>query len=346
MRAAVYEGIEKIVVKEVPEPQVSPAYPIKIKVEACALCGTDVRTFRYGKTNVHPPQILGHELVGRVVEVFSEEIPFQVGDRVQVAPVIPCGRCYYCLRGLRHRCERWTAIGYEHPGALAEYMAIPAGAIENQGVNRVSQVTPAEEACVAEPLACCINGQELSQVGLGQTVVIIGGGPIGCLHSALAKVNGADKVLLFERSEYRRNIALQMGADKVFHPDEVNPLEVVLKETEGRGADVVIVASPSGKAQEQALLLAGKRGRINFFGGLPKDNPYITLDANLVHYRELFVHGSADSLPRHNQLALSLIATGRVPIKPLITHILPLEQVVEGIRLVESRTAMKVVIQP
>jgi L-iditol 2-dehydrogenase len=347
MKAAVYEGIEQIVVREVPEPGVTPEYPVKIRVDACAICGTDVRTYHHGKANVVPPQIIGHELAGTVVETLPGEAgEWQPGDRVTVAAVVSCGECYYCTRGIQNRCDRFTAIGYEHPGAFAQFMGVPAKMVKDGSINRIPGDTPAKYACIAEPLACVLNGQELSGVGMGQSVVVIGAGPIGCMHVAVARLLGATKVILCEISPSRLRMAKAFSPDVEINPGEENAVTRVMDETEGRGADVVIVAAPSGAAQEQALKMAAKRGRVSFFGGLPKDKPTITLDSNLVHYRELFVHGSADSTPRHNRIAVEMIGSGRVNAASLVTHTLPLGGVVEGIGLVERGESLKVVIEP
>ncbi len=346
MKAAIYEGVGKIRIADAPTPTLSPEYPVLLRVEACAICGTDVRTYRHGKYNVIPPQIIGHEICGVVVEKLGTVSSLNVGDRVAMCAVVSCGECYYCSRGVQNRCEAWTALGYEHPGGFAEYMPLPAKLVEFEGIYKVPPETPSTAACLCEPLACCINGQELSRVGLGDTVLIIGGGPIGVLHAGLARVRGATRVLLAERSAFRREMAAKFGADATVDPAAEDLTERVMAETNGRGADVILIASPSAQAQVDSLKMAAKRGRINFFGGLPKDNSHITIDANVVHYRELFLHGSADSNPRQNDIALRLIASGRIPAQELVTDTLPLERLVEGIERVERREAMKVVILP
>jgi L-iditol 2-dehydrogenase len=281
-----------------------------------------------------------------VVDKLDSVKDLEVGDRVAMAAVVSCGECYYCSRGMQNRCVEWTAIGYEHPGGFAEYMTLPSRLVDYEGVNKIAGTTPATAACLCEPLACCINGQELSRVALGDSVLIIGGGPIGVLHTGLAKVMGSTKVMVSERSPLRREMVKTFGADVTFDPNAEDVTARVMEETGGLGADVIIVAAPNGRAQEEALKMAAKRGRINFFGGLPKDDPNITIDANVVHYRELFLHGSADSTPRQNRIALDLISSGRIPAQNLVTHMLPLEEIVEGINIVERREGMKVVIQP
>src|SRR5262249_14886287 len=190
-------------------------------------------------------------------------------------------------------------------------------------------------------------GQELARVGAGDDVVVLGSGPIGCLHARLARSRGAARVFLVELSPER----LRMAADLV-HPDaavaagQTDPVAAVHTLTDGRGADVVITAAASGAAQEQALRMAARRGRISFFGGLPKDNPTITCDSNLVHYRELTIVGANGSSPRHNTEALGLIASGAIEAADLITHRLPLSAVLDGIDIVGRGAAIKVTIEP
>jgi len=346
MKAAVYQGVNRIEIEDVPEPGVSPDYPMKIKVDACSICGTDVRTYRHGKFNVHPPQILGHEVSGTVVETLDSVKGFKPGDRVSLAAVVPCGECYYCTQGIQNRCLNWTALGYEHAGGLAEYMAVPGRLVEYEGVNKIRGDLPSECACLCEPLACVINGQERSQVSLGDTVLIIGGGPIGLFHIDVAKIMGATRVMLAEINPTRLAMAREFGADVTIDSAREDLERRVMEETDGLGADVIIVAAPSGKAQEASLKLAARRGRINFFGGLPKDNPNITVDSNVVHYRELVLHGSADSTPRHNRVALQLFQNGRIDARKWVTHRLPLEALVEGIEIVERGEGLKVVIRP
>ena len=192
-----------------------------------------------------------------------------------------------------------------------------------------------------------LNGQQLARVGAGDDVVVIGSGPIGCFHVRLARSRGAARVFLVELNRGRLDQAAAL-----VHPDaaicaaEVDPVDEILKLTDGRGADVIITAAASGAAQEQALLMAARQGRISFFGGLPKDNPVISCDSNLVHYRELTIVGANGSSPTHNAEALQLIATGAVPVADLITHRLPLTEVLRAIDIVSRGEAIKVTVEP
>jgi L-iditol 2-dehydrogenase len=333
-------------IEDAPEPTPGPA-DLKIRVRNCSTCGTDVKIFRHGHHHIVPPRVLGHEVAGEVVEAGPDVTGWQAGDRVQVIAAIPDGRCAECLRGWMTVCPYQESIGYHYDGGFAEYMVVPAKVMAVGGVNAVPADLGFAEASMTEPLACVLNGQELARVGEGDDVVVIGSGPIGCLHVRLARFRGAARVFLVELSETR----LRLAADRV-SPDaaivaaSTDPVEEVLKLTDGRGVDVVITAAASGAAQEQALQMTARRGRISFFGGLPKDKPTIALDSNLVHYRELTLVGASGSSPRHNTTALGLIATGAVPVSDLITHRLPLDDVLQGIDIVGRGDGIKVTIEP
>lgn len=192
-----------------------------------------------------------------------------------------------------------------------------------------------------------LNGQELAGVGTGDTVVVVGAGPIGCLHVRLARARGAGRVVLVELNRARLDAAAAVvQPDAAVCAAEADPVDEVLKLTDGQGADVIFTAAAAKVAQEQALLMAARSGRVSLFGGLPKDDPVIAFDSNLVHYRELTVVGANGSSPAHNAQALQLIATGAVPVADLITHRLPLDRVLDGLDLVARGEAIKVTIEP
>ncbi|WP_326639302.1 zinc-dependent dehydrogenase [Streptosporangium sp. NBC_01755] len=343
MKVARFYAPGDIRVEDAPEPAAGPG-EIKIRVRNCSTCGTDAKISKYGHHHIKPPRVMGHEIAGEVVDAVDAG-EWAPGDRVQVIAAIPCGTCEECLRGRMTVCPNQESMGYHYDGGFAEYMVIPAKILAVNGVNRIPDEVGFAEASVAEPLACVLNGQELARVGEGDDVVIMGSGPIGCLHVRLARSRGAARVFLVDINAER----LEMAAGLV-HPDASvhgeDVVEQVLKLTDGRGADVVITAAASGAAQEQALRMAARQGRVSFFGGLPKDNPIIRCDSNLVHYRELTIVGANGSSPAHNAQALRLIADGSVPVSDLITHRLPLAEVLEGIDIVSRGEAIKVTIEP
>ena len=345
MKAAVFHGPGDLRISDVPRPRVGDA-EVLLQIGACALCGSDLRTFRHGARNIDKPVILGHELSGTIVEVGTAVDGYRAGHRVAVAPAIPCGDCDYCRRGAKTMCERLRSIGYEFDGGLAEFMVVPESAVKAGCVNELPDNLPFAEAAIAEPLACVINAQELLGVTERDTVVIIGAGPIGCLHAGLARARGAARILLVDLRPERLALASTFGADLAIDASREDVRARVLDATDGQGASAVIVAAPSNRAQEESVLLAARRGRINFFGGLPKSNPLISLDANIVHYRELTIVGSYGSRPDHNRQALDLVARGALPIKNMIGLELPLDRVIDGLLAIEQGQVMKVVVRP
>lgn len=341
MKAAVYKDVGKVEIKDVPEPKISPN-EVLLHVKACAICGTDVRIFHYGHPKVTPPRILGHEVAGEVAMIGKDVKELSVGERVTVDPLIPCGKCYYCLQGIHNLCDDAKAIAYDFDGGFAEYLVIPEGAISSGCVVKLPEGLSYDEATVAEPLGCCINGQERAGVKLGETVAIMGVGPIGCLHLKLAKAKGA-KVIIIEYNEARLKKAMELGADIAINPKNEDPIKRVLEETGGKGADVLIVACSSSVAQQQSPQMTAKRGKIIFFGGLPHEEPIINLNSNIVHYKEQDIMGSFSLTPYQFRKAVNLIASGIIDVKNIITDTFPLENIVDALKRAEE--GLKIIIK-
>jgi L-iditol 2-dehydrogenase len=347
MKALRFYAPEDVRLEEVPEPECGPD-EVKLKVKNCSTCGTDVKILHNGHQNLTPPRTIGHEIAGEVVEVGAEVTGgWQPGDRAQVIAAVPCGECYECRKGWMAVCENQTSVGYQYEGGFAEYLIVPRQVLKVDGLNRIPDNIGFDEASVAEPFACAINAQELISVGQGDTVVVFGAGPIGCIHIRLARANGASRVFLIDVNAERLKMSADaVQPDEVINGSEVDVVERVKELTGGRGADVVITATAANIAQEQAIGMAARRGRISFFGGLPKTNPYIQCDSNLVHYRELMIMGANGSAPEHNKRALEYISSGKVPVKDLITARLPLERALEAFDIVAKGEAIKVTIEP
>ena len=346
MKGAVFYAPGDVRLEDVPEPTAGPG-EVKLRIRNCSTCGTDVKIFKNGHQNMDPPQIMGHEIAGEIVEIGDGVEGWQIGDRVQVIAAVPCGKCDECPRGRMTVCPNQTSMGYQYPGGFAEYMVVPKNVLDVDGLNRIPDNLSFAEASVAEPFACVINGQELARVGDGDDVIVVGSGPIGCLHVRLARSRGARRVFLADLNRDRLDQAAEMvKPDATICSGEVDIIEAVMELTDGRGVDVAITAAAAGVTQEQALQYTARQGRISFFGGLPKDNPIIACDSNLVHYRELTIVGANGSSPAHNKQALELISTGAVPVDDLITHRLPLDQVLDAIQIVANGEAIKVTIEP
>lgn len=346
MKAALYSGPQDLRVVDVETPTAKPG-EILIRVKACATCGTDAKIYNHGHPRLTPPMIIGHEIAGEIVELGAGVTGFELGDRVQVIAAVPCGECWACRADKMQICINQLSMGYQFAGGFAEYMVIPNEVVRVNGVNRIPAGLSFEEAAAAEPMACALNAQELVHVGKDDVVLVMGAGPIGCMHVRLARALGASRVFLADINAGR----LQLSADAV-QPDAAIDMSVVDIEqevarlTDGRGPSVIITAAPSGAAQEQAIRMAMAGGRVSFFGGLPKDKPMISVDSNLVHYKELILAGANGSSPEHNRRALALMASGQVPVADLLTHKVPLTDVHRAIDLVLSGEAIKVVVIP
>jgi L-iditol 2-dehydrogenase len=347
MKVARFYAPGDVRIEDADEPVAGPG-ELKLRVRACSTCGTDVKIFRFGHHHIVPPRVIGHEIAGEVVQVGDGATGgWQVGDRVQVIAAIPCGRCQDCLRGWQTICPNQVSMGYHYDGGFAEYMVVPANVLAVDGVHRIPDGLDYVSASITEPLACVLNGQEIAGVGDGDTVVVVGAGPIGCLHVRLARARGARQVFLVELNATRLAMAAGLvQPDAAICAGDTDAVDEVRKLTDGRGADVVITAAASGQAQQDALQMAARRGRLSFFGGLPKDNPVIALDSNLVHYRELTIVGANGSSPDHNRRALDLIATGAVRVADLVTHRMPLTDELAAIDTVAKGEAIKVTILP
>lgn len=352
MKALRFYAPQDVRLEDQPEPVCGPD-EVKLRVRSCSTCGTDVKIFHNGHPNLSPPRTIGHEIAGEIVEVGTDVAPahgrdWQLGDHVQVIAAVPCGRCHECRKGWMAVCANQTSVGYQYEGGFAEYMVVPRQVLAVDGLNLVPDNVGFDEASAAEPLACAINAQELLGIEAGDVVVVFGAGPIGCMHIRLARgVHGAGQVYLVDVNAERLAMSAAVAApDEVIDASRVDVVERVMELTGGRGADVVITATAAKIAQEQAISMAARNGRVSFFGGLPKNDPVIACDSNVVHYRQLHIHGANGSAPEHNRRALEYISAGQVPVKDLITHHVPLADVLSVFDLVGSGTAIKVTVEP
>ncbi|MFH1003452.1 MAG: alcohol dehydrogenase catalytic domain-containing protein, partial [Chloroflexota bacterium] len=318
MKAGILEGREKLTVREVPDPEMTEG-SVVVKVKACSICSTDLRIYHYGHAKVKLPQILGHEIAGEVAAVSGSNTGYRLGERVAVTPRMNCGHCFYCRREQPVYCQNNLTFGYQLPGGYAEYLLVPPHGVELGVLNRFADTLSFAEAALAEPLSCCLRAQRNSGVSPGDTVVVIGGGPIGVMHCRLARLNQAGQVLLVER-ETRRLKGVNLDAvDSLVDAARGNPAAEIATRTGDRGAEVVRVACSSRQAQTEAFTYAGRGGRINFFGGLPPGEANLSLDSNLIHYREVSVLGAHGSAVSDNREALELLSGKRLEVSDLVT---------------------------
>lgn len=341
MRAAVYRGPGQFAVEDMPAPG-CPAGGLLLEVAACSVCGTDARIVAHGHHAVNPPQILGHELVGRVRE--ADAPGFAPGSRVTVAPAVGCGACRFCRAGNTNRCPSLRTIGYQFQGAFAEVLPVPAEAVAQGHVTAVPDHLPDAVAALCEPLACCLNGQSLVRLSAGEVAVIVGCGPIGLLHALLARQAGAS-VLLLEARHERRERAAALGVGELLEPAGDVAAQIRAR-TDGVGADVVIVAAPSAAAQSASLAWLAPGGRVSLFGGLPPGDSAVTFDANRIHYPEVAVVGAHASTAAHNRAALALLAgpLGAAAAR-LVTACYPLERAAEAVAQAARGAGLKALVR-
>jgi L-iditol 2-dehydrogenase len=345
MKAFVYHKAGESRLEEYARPRAARDSAV-IRVLACSVCGTDLRAWQHGNERITPPRINGHELCGRIVEIGPDCPGFAVGDRVSVVPAIGCGQCPSCRKGYTNLCDNLRTIGFQFDGGFAEFMEVPAAAFQAGHVYRTPEGVPDEVAALAEPVACVVNGQEFLRIAKGDAVAIFGSGFIGCLHAELARMSGADPVIMIEPNESRALAAHALiPFSSLIVPGKVDLHSEVKRLTGGQGADVLITACAVGQAQADAVALAAKRGRISLFGGLARDTKGF-LDSNLIHYKELSIHGVHASTARQNRTVMDWIAAGKLDLRKYVSRLYPLARIESAFRDLQSQSVFKAVVQP
>ena len=334
MRAAVFKGAGVLALEEVPEPVVEADDDVIVAVDACGICGSDLQILNVPPGHpADPGVVLGHEFVGRVHALGRAAGSLEVGQRVVVDPDPKCGMCGPCRAGRPASCENIRALGVFQHGALAPLVKAPAGF-----VFPLSEAPSSTIAALIEPLACVVNSVNKANPRPGESAIIFGAGAIGCLFLAMFKAAGAGPVIVVEPQAGRAAVATAVGADLVVTPDE---LDARRRELLPHGADVIVdaVGSQLATAIEHAAL----GGRIALFGMNQTARPAV--QQYTITERSLSVLGTyitAFTFPT----AIRLVESGTLPLDPIVTHVLPLDRVSEGIDLLRSGGATKVVITP
>ncbi|MEW5815694.1 MAG: alcohol dehydrogenase catalytic domain-containing protein [Spirochaetota bacterium] len=346
MKAAVFEGNGKLVLQERPEPKIEKSIDVLVRVTGVGICGTDLHILQVPPA--HPARkgiILGHEFSGEIVEIGSDIQEFKSGDRVLIDPHPGCGQCPACRQGLPDQCiplikasgepGHPATIGIFSNGAMAPYAVVPSTSLY-----KVSRNVPAHIAALAEPFSCVVCASDKVKVQPGNSVVILGAGPIGLMFTTLLKSNGASKVIVSEPSALRRQAASQCGATRVVNPLEED-IEKVVKSETGKGADVVVEAV--GPLLPLTLKLVRFGGTILQFGHDELARPPIPV-GDIVRY-EITIHGAFIGRFSFQKVA-AILESGTLPLENIISHRMPLSEVHKGIELLRKGEAIKVILHP
>lgn len=329
-----FRGPGRVAAEPWPRPRAGPG-ELLLRMRGCGLCGSDIAKLVDPATRA--PAVLGHELVGDVVEAGEGVAGIPVGARVVAAHHVPCGDCHYCRRESPSMCRTFKASHLD-PGGFAEYVRVPA-----PNVARATFVLPPglgdEAASFVEPVACCLRAVRRAGLAPGDTVVVAGLGSIGCLFVQLARARGASVVGVDPLSA-RRDLAARLGADAV----EAGPPAAARARSAGRGADHVIVTGGGADVLAWAPSIVRDGGAIHCFAGGPAAALPIPL-ATLYH-RELTVTATYSSSPADLAEAFRLVAAGALALDDLVTHRVPLDRLAEGVELMCRREALKVFVTP
>jgi L-iditol 2-dehydrogenase len=347
MRAAVYRGPSNISIEKVPVPQISDG-EILIRVHACGICGTDLKKIEFG--HIPPPRIFGHEIAGAVVKTGSKVTRFQVGDRVTPHHHIPCQKCFFCEKKLFSQCEFYrrtgTTAGFEPAGGgFAEYVRVMDWIVE-EGTVAIPDHVSYEEASFLEPLNTCLKALETADLHRGEIVVVYGQGSVGLLMMQAALCEGA-RVIGLDFLESRLAIARELGAAAALNPEKDDIGSAVAKLTDGRGADLAIVAAANHRAVEDAMKTVRRGGRVLLFAQTVPGE-MIPVDVSRICMEEKRLIGSYSASVELQDKAADLIFTRKINVARLISHRMALELLSEGIHLAShpSDHSLKVVIQP
>lgn len=337
MKAAVYHGKQDLRVEEVPVRELE-ANEVLIQVKYCGVCGTDIHIFNGdgGSFEVTPPLIPGHEFSGVVAKVGSDVKRIKVGDRVSGDPNDMCGECYYCKNAMQHFCTNNIGVGTTVDGGFAEYVIM-----HEKQVYTFSEDLSFIEAAMAEPISCCLHGIDLCNIKSGDTVLVMGGGPIGMIMLQLAKNAGASKVILSEPVEEKRELAMKLGATKTINPIEED-VQAVLDDY-CRNVNVVIECVGNVRTQADAIRFAGKGATIMYFGlAAPEDS--LPLKPDDIFKKELHITSSFIN-PYTYERAIQVLESKTIDLESLITNVVPLDDIVDVFTKPEYRRTGKVMIQ-
>lgn len=338
MKVATYYSQEDIRIEETPKPRIGED-EVLVEMKACGICGSDLMSW-YLKNRA--PLVLGHEPAGIIAKAGSKVECFTVGDRVFVHHHVACLTCHYCLHGDYTLCEQFHKT-YIEPGGFSEYFRVPAPNLQIDTL-KIPENISFEEATLIEPIGCCLRALKKCGIKAGDSVAIIGAGPAGVIHTVLAKISGAAKTIVGDLIDYRLRMAEKFGADVTFNPEKGDFAEVVKAETDGRGADLVVVAAPNIGAYKTGVGVCRRGGRLCVFAPtLPGE--YLSVSPKELFFSEIQMIPSYSTSHLETRTALELIKCGRIDAKGLITHRFPLTDAAEAFKTaIKNKEGLKVIV--
>jgi threonine 3-dehydrogenase len=317
-------------------------HEVLVKVRVTSVCGTDYHIYKWdewAQMHIKPPRIIGHEFAGEVVEVGPDVSSCRVGDLVAAESHIGCGTCFQCRTGNSHICERLAILGVDVNGSFAEYVKIPA-----QNAWPLPKEVPVETASILEPLGNAVHAAFAANIA-GNDVCVFGCGPVGLSAVALTRVAGALSVTAVDVNEYRLKLAEKMGASRAINSKDADPVIEIHKDTEGRGAEVVLEMSGNDMAIRQAFRAVRNGGTVILFG-LPAREVQLNIADDLI-FKEAHVQGIVGREVFRTWYKLeSILKSGKLDLQPLITHRMSLDELDEAMRLVGSGNCAKIVLTP
>jgi L-iditol 2-dehydrogenase len=338
MKAVVLHGPGDLRVEDVDDPVLPPG-GLLIRTAAAGICGSDVRTWRHGSPRLSGPQVIGHEFAGVVIETDVAEVP--VGTPVAVCPGAPCLGCRACDAGHANLCPRRRVLGYDLPGGMAELVAVPAEWVRTGGVVALDPARPFALGAIVEPLHTVLNGQDEARIEPGSSVLVLGLGPIGVLHVALARGRGGASVLGVDPDPTRRALARAVLGDDPVSGMDAGWQDRARRLVDGGGFDVVVVATGAPGAVASAIELTEPGGRILAFAGLPADASVIDLDLNLLHYRQLSIVGAFGGTPAHFRRAAAWLSDADFDVAAYTRQRHPLTEALDAFAAVARGEGLK-----
>jgi len=341
MKAALIRGVNDVRIEDVSIPKIG-RKEVLVKMMACGVCGTDIEKMQ---GEFITPPVLGHEVAGEIFEVGEDIVDLKIGERVLVHHHVPCYICHYCRHGSHTMCEGFQRSNID-PCGFAEYFRVPETNVDRGAVLRLPDTVSFEEGTLIEPTACCIRSVLKYDIQAGDDALVLGAGPTGLTQIQLLKLFGAGRVFSSDILNFRLEAAERFGADETINPRQEDLVGRVRRMTEGRGVDVVVVATGATEAIVQALKSVRRGGTVSLFGA-PGRGALLSYDVSEVFIREVSIIPSYSTTESEINMALRLLVSRRIDLRKLISHYFRLERVVDAIKYAaDGKDCLKVIVTP